>query len=145
MNLFRYFGTDEKGIQGAKDFERVTALMFAQAGDVVLSDFIPYMAFLTKMQGKPKLYRKTREIVLEMMRNMANFDERKKLHTEGGSTGKPEDFVDVLLNSTLADGVTPLPDDICLLLLMVRISAESQILPDWFPLSPHFSSWYFWR
>jgi cytochrome P450 len=119
----RYFGTDEKGMQGAKEFERVTALMFSQAGDVVLSDFIPYMAFLTKLQGKPKLYRKTRDIVLEMMRKMVNFDERKKLHDEGGSTGKPEDFVDVLLSSTLADGETRLPDDICLLLLMDMLVA----------------------
>ncbi|KAG0563434.1 hypothetical protein KC19_8G031100 [Ceratodon purpureus] len=119
----RYFGTDEKGIRGAKEFERVTALMFAQAGDVVLSDFIPYMWFLTKLQGKPQLYRKTREIVLEMMSNMVNFPERKKLHDEGGSTGRPEDFVDVLLSSTLADGETPLPDDICLLLLMDMLVA----------------------
>ena len=100
----------------------MTALMFAQAGDVVLSDFIPYMIYLTKLQGKPQLYRKTREIVLEMMRKMVNFDERKKLHDEGVSTGEPEDFVDVLLSSTLADGQTRLPDDICLMLLMVRIS-----------------------
>jgi hypothetical protein len=104
----------------------VTALMFAQAGDVVLSDFIPYMAFLTKLQGKPQLYRKTREIVLEMMSKMVRFDERKKLHKEGGNTGKPEDFVDVLLSSTLADGETPLPDEICLLLLMVRSPCKSK-------------------
>lgn len=113
-------------MEGAREFERVTAMMFAQAGDVVLSDFIPYMAFLTKLQGKPKLYRKTREIVLEMMRSVTNFDDRKKIHKEGRSTGKPEDFVDVLLNSTLADGETPLPDDICLLLVMVRIFLPNQ-------------------
>lgn len=114
----RYFGTDEKGMKDAMDFNNVTALMFSQAGDVVISDFLPYLGFLTRLQGKPLLYRKTREIVLEMMRRMTNFDERKKLHAEGRSTGEPEDFVDVLLSSTLSDGTTPLPDDICLMLLM---------------------------
>lgn len=111
-------------MKDAMDFNNVTALMFSQAGDVVISDFLPYLGFLTRLQGKPLLYRKTREIVLEMMRRMTNFDERKKLHAEGRSTGEPEDFVDVLLSSTLSDGTTPLPDDICLMLLMVRFFAQ---------------------
>lgn len=119
----RYFGTDEKGMADALEFNNLTALIFAQAGDVVVSDFIPWFQPLTKLQRKGDLYRKTGVIATEIMRKMTKFDERKKLHAEGRSTGKPEDFVDVLLSSTLADGVTPMDDQIILLTLMDMLVA----------------------
>lgn len=120
----------------ALEFNNVTAAMFALAGEVVLSDYIPWFAPLTKLQGKPARYRDSGVVSTEIMRKMTKFDERKKLHAAGRSTGKSEDFVDVLLSSTLADGVTPLDDQVILLTLMVRTSLPSQIFPDLFSLIP---------
>jgi len=118
----------------ALEFNNLSAMMFAQAGDVVISDYIPWFQPLTKLQGKGELYRKTGVLTMEVMRKMTKFDERKKLYAEGRSTGKPEDFVDVLLASTLADGVTPIDDELILMTLQVKTSLPSQILPKCFSL-----------
>lgn len=119
----RYFGTDEKGMADALEFNNMTALMFAQGGEVVISDFIPWFAPLTKLQGKPQLYKKTGVLTMEIMRKMTKFDERRRLYNEGKTTGKQEDFVDVLLRSTLADGNQPMDDEIILLTLMDMLVA----------------------
>lgn len=108
----------------ALEFNNMTALMFAQGGEVVISDFIPWFAPLTKLQGKPQLYKKTGVLTMEIMRKMTKFDERRRLYNEGKTTGKQEDFVDVLLRSTLADGNQPMDDEIILLTLMVRNRQE---------------------
>ena len=117
--MCRYFSTDEKGLADSLEFNKATARVFAQAGAVVIGDYIPYLSFIADWQGYPKQFRETNRVVLDIMRKMTNFEERKKLHEEGKVTGQPNDFIDVLLSSTTPDGNGPLPDDIVLLVLMV--------------------------
>lgn len=117
--MCRYFSTDEKGLADSLEFNKATARVFAQAGAVVIGDYIPYLNFIADWQGYPKQFRETNRVVLDIMRKMTNFEERKKLHEEGKVTGQPNDFIDVLLSSTTPDGNGPLPDDIVLLVLMV--------------------------
>lgn len=98
----------------------MTATLFKQGGAVVISDYIPYLSFISKWQGLEKAFWETKEQVLDIVRKMSTLDSRRKLREEGQySDNTPHDFVDVMLSMTSETGKGGLSDETILLVIMV--------------------------
>jgi hypothetical protein len=50
-NVYRYFGDGAESKKEKEDFELMIARTFDLIGAFIVSDFVPYLAFVTKLQG----------------------------------------------------------------------------------------------
>ena len=119
-DVCRCFEKDEASQQESREFNHVTSTVFEKAGTLVISDYIPYLKFISRWQGHEKAFSDTRKLVLDTMRKMTKLDSRRKCREEGQSFDKtPRDFVDVMLSVPSETGEGGLSDESILLVIMV--------------------------
>jgi hypothetical protein len=105
MTKFRYFGsTGVENEQRKKDFEELMRRAFAGLGAFIISDFVPYLSFIPKLQGWVSETQAVRALVVKVMSGIMRLDKHmeRALETSKDSEYVP-DFIDVLLKARLAD------------------------------------------
>lgn len=116
----RCFEKDEASQQESREYNHVTSTVFEKAGTLVISDYIPYLRFISKWQGHEKAFLDTRKMVLHTMRKMTKLDSRRKCLEEGRILDNtPRDFVDVMLSMPSETGEGGLSDESILFVIMV--------------------------
>lgn len=131
---FRYFGSTGVAYeQRLSDFEELMRRLFAAFGNIMISDFIPYMSFIPKLQGWVSEIRAIRAFSVKLMGDIMQVDKHRERaqKTDTDSQYVP-DFVDVLLKAPL-DGELLQDRDIIslinvrtLLHLILRKKAQSE-------------------
>ena len=91
----------------------------------VISDFIPNLTFLTKLQGYNKIFKGIHDEAIRIGGKMMEVKKHREQAKERKSLGNQDeyvpDFVDMLSEEPL-DGGKPLPDDQVTLVLLVRVT-----------------------
>ena len=89
----------------------------------VISDFVPSLSFLTKLQGIESLFKDQIEHALRVVSKMTELENHRERAKERALRGVDEDyipdFVDIILAAPLDDG-KPVPDRLLKLMLLVR-------------------------
>jgi len=98
----------------------------------VISDFIPSLTFLTKLQGYNRIFKGIRDSairiggkMLEVEKHRERAKERELQSNTNGAEYVP-DFVDMLSKEPL-DGGKPLPDNELILVLLVRQTLNTHL------------------
>ena len=104
----------------------------AAASSLIISDYMPYLWFIPKLQGLPSKFQKVCDSKEQVARKIVDIEghrERAKLR-EFNPNNEAEyvpDFVDILLAAQFEDG-KPLPDLVVTMLVLVSImSLETSI------------------
>lgn len=76
-------------------------------GIFLISDFIPYLRFVTKLQGRDKWMREAKKVAFGICTNMMQLEERRNLREARGDEFKDQDFLDMLMSDkdTLSDEI----------------------------------------
>jgi hypothetical protein len=95
---------------------------FANAGTFIISDYVPYLSFITKLQGWQKTFEETRDLKDRVGKKICDIEGHKERAKERGNNNKDyvPDFVDVLLTSSFDDGQPP-SDNLVFILLSVSM------------------------
>lgn len=105
------------------------ARTFDLSGAFIISDFVPYLAFLTKWQGWQKKMEDLRDCTYDIADRMLEIKKHRERAKEQTTSGEHNDhvpnFLDVLLQTPLEDGQV-LPDKNLTMVLMVRTLISSQ-------------------
>ena len=124
--LHRYFGNGVEYEGKKKDFEAATNRIFFGFGAFIISDYVPWLSFVTKLQGWHSEFEDIRQRLYSFLREMCEFEkhrEQAKVRLEKNDEDYVPDFVDLLSQQ---DGKT-IPDDEILENLMVRIWPNSSL------------------
>ena len=80
---------------------------FEVFGVFLISDFIPYLRFVTKLQGWDKWMWEVKKVAFGICTNMMQLEERRNLREARGDELKDQDFLDMLMSDkdTLSDEV----------------------------------------
>jgi cytochrome P450 len=102
----RYFGTGVTDQQEKKDFEEVNDHVLGAISTVYISDFIPYLAFVEKLQGHIRKLQKIRTFLRRVVGKIFEVEKHRQRTLERGQedANYVPDFVDVLLKTPLDDG-----------------------------------------
>ena len=74
-------------------------------GGFTISEFVLYLAFVTKLQGFQKKLEEHREFIFAIAGRMLEIEKHRQMAKERrGDEGYVADFVDVLLQTRLKDG-----------------------------------------
>lgn len=126
MHFFnRYFGNDEGNLeqeQERKEFEKFYEHIFWALGTFIIDDYIPYLSFITTLQGWIPRLKEIRQFSDDIGAKLADLDKHRQ-RAQDRKIGEDyvPDFVDVLLTAKMEDG-KPLPDMNIKMILMVSIS-----------------------
>ncbi|KAG0599533.1 hypothetical protein M758_12G159400 [Ceratodon purpureus] len=124
----RYFGKGGASQEEKADFERLIAAMTRVDFAAVISDFIPNLTFLTKLQGYNKIFKGIRDDAIRIGGKMLEVEKHRERAKERGSNDQDEyvpDFVDMLSEEPL-DGGKPLPDEQLTLVLLELFNAGTE-------------------
>lgn len=120
----RYFGNETDNQQEKEELQTLVTRIFALLGAFIISDYVPWLSFITKLQGWHSKFEDLRDFkdkvttkLFEVEKHRQRAEERKKGHIDEDYV---PDFVDVLLEAPLENG-NPLPTSDLILVLMVRI------------------------
>lgn len=103
----RYFGTDVTDQQEKKDFEQVNDHVLGAISTVYISDFIPYLAVVEKLQGHITKLQEIRAFLRRVLGKIFEVEKHRQRSLERGQDDDANhvpDFVDVLLKTRLDDG-----------------------------------------
>lgn len=67
-------------------------------GVFLISDFIPYLRFVTKLQGWDKWMLEAKKVAFGICTNMMQLEERRNLREARGDKFKDRDFLDMLMS-----------------------------------------------
>lgn len=119
----RYFGKGGASQEEKEDFEGLIFQMTRVGFSAVISDFIPNLTFLTKLQGYNRIFKGIRDNAIRIGGKMLEVEKHRERAKERELSNTHEeympDFVDVLSKEPLDDG-KPLPDNELTLILLVR-------------------------
>lgn len=121
--MIRYFGKGGASQEEKADFERLIAAMTRVDFAAVISDFIPYLSPLTRLQGYNRIFKGIRDDAVRIGGKMLEVEKHRERAKQRGSNDHSQyvpDFVDMLSEEPL-DGGKPLPDEQLTLVLLVRI------------------------
>ena len=95
---------------------------FVTAGTFIISDYVPYLSFITKLQGWQKTLEETRDLRDRVSMKICDIEGHKERAKERGNNDKDyvPDFVDVLLAASFDDG-QPLSDNLVTILVTVSM------------------------
>lgn len=133
----RYYGTGAEIPEKKEEFQGMVKSRTRAAGTFVISDFIPSLTFIAKLQGLPKRFRESHESAKAQMESVLDVEEHRKNAIARASVDiKSEyspDFVDVLLKAPLDDGQPLADSDIKFLLtdLMIAGTETTGITVEW--------------
>ena len=91
--------------------------------DPVISDYIPSMSFLEKLQGKERLLIEQCDDAIRVVNKMMELEKHRERAKEGGHGDGSEDYVPDVVDMMTAeplDGGKPLPERTMALFLLVR-------------------------
>jgi len=120
----RFFG---KGLdinqQEKKEFERVINRIYDEVCTLVISDLVPYLSFIPKLQGLPSMFENLRDEIDEILLSKIFEVEKHKQRAEeskgnDSNNNYVPDFIDVLLTKQLDDGEALSDKEISFLLLV---------------------------
>ena len=114
-----------------KDFEAATNRIFIGFGAFIISDYVPWLSFVTKLQGWHSEFEDTRQCLFSFLSEMCELEkhrEQAKVRLEKNDEDYVPDFVDLLSTIPQEDGKT-LPDNEILMNLGVRVWPDSSCLP----------------
>lgn len=117
--ISRYFGKGGEGEEEKQAFEAMVAGMFELSGAFIISDFVPYLGFVTKWQGWQVKMKALRECIYSFGSRMMDIDLHRQRALNPPEENYVPDFVDVLLQTPLEDGGI-LQDKNLIMVLMVR-------------------------
>lgn len=127
MHFFnRYFGNDEGNLeqeQERKEFEKFYEHIFWALGTFIIDDYIPYLSFITTLQGWIPRLKEIRQFSDDIGAKLADLDKHRQ-RAQDRKIGEDyvPDFVDVLLTAKMEDG-KPLPDMNIKMILMDMLIA----------------------
>ena len=121
---FRYFGKGGASPEEKADFERLIAAMTKVDFAAIISDFIPNLTFLTKLQGYNRIFKGIRDDAVRIGGKMLEVEKHRERAKErqGSNVDQDQyvpDFVDMLSEEPLDDG-KPLPNEQLTLVVLVR-------------------------
>ena len=111
----------KKGLEAA-----VNGIMIG-FGAFIISDYAPWLSFVTKLQGWHSEFEDIRQFMISFLSEMCEFEknrEQAKVRLEKNDEDFVPDFVELLCTIPQEDGKT-LPDNEILQTLMVRIWPDS--------------------
>ena len=121
--MHRYFGDGVEYEEKQKDLVAAANRLFTGYAAFVISDYVPWLSFVTKLQGWQTEFEDIRQFEFSFLSEMCEFEkhrEQAKVRLEKNDEDYVPDFVDLLSTVPQEDGKT-LPDNEILLNLMVRI------------------------
>ncbi|XP_024380069.1 cytochrome P450 703A2 isoform X2 [Physcomitrium patens] len=127
----RYFGNGEESPEEKEEkqgFEKFYKRIFEAVGTFIIDDYVPYLSFITKLQGWiPRLW-DIRHFSDSISVKIADLDKHRQraLDRNRGEEYVP-DFVDVLLTTKMENG-EPLPDKNIKMVLMNMLIAGTDTM-----------------
>ena len=121
--MHRYFGNGVECEENKKDLEEMVNRVFTGFAAFVISDYVPWLSFITKLQGWHSEFEDIRQCMFSFLNEMCEFEkhrEQAKVRLKQNEEDYVPDFVDLLLTIPQEDGKT-LPDNEILMILGVRI------------------------
>jgi len=120
----RFFESDLENTKEKEEFDLMVDVTFANAGTFIISDYVPYLSFITKLQGWQKTFEETRDLKDRVGKKICDIEGHKERAKERGNNNKDyvPDFVDVLLTSSFDDGQPP-SDNLVFILLNEALTA----------------------
>lgn len=123
-----YFGSGDACQEEKKEMEQLFETIVSVSLSAAVSDLIPSLGFLNKLQGKTKVYMNLRDDVLKVVAKMTELENHRERAKQRGDDDQEHyipDFVDVISSKPLEDG-KPLPDTVITLMIMVRLQTTSR-------------------
>ena len=127
--MHRYFGVGVEHEEKKKVLEGAVTHLFTGFAAFVISDYVPWLGFVTKLQGLHSEFEDIRNCEFSVLKEMFEFKkhrEQAKVRLEKNVEDYVPDFVDLLSTIPQEDG-TPLPDNDILMTAMVRIWPDSSL------------------
>jgi len=120
----RYFGNSGESKKKQEDFGSLIGRSFQIISTLIISDFVPSLSFITKLQGWPKKLEALQEWTYAMAAGMSDIEKHRQRAELGNGALTDEnyvpDFLDRLLQTPLDDGKI-LPDkNLILVMFFVR-------------------------
>ena len=104
--------------------------LFEIFGAVVISDFVPYLSFVTKLQGHVAKFAKIVDFSEKLTEKIFDFDSHRQRYKERkNDPSYVPDLEDVLLETPLDDG-RHLPDKDLLKILQVHYTTTLVLMPE---------------
>lgn len=120
-----FFTEEKEGKLGeAQRYQDMVGAHFTSFGRVVLSDYIPYLSFITKWRGTAKEMMGIAQNIYDTLDDMIELDARRKARAEQAeqeADHRPRDFVDVLMSTPSHDGSGPLDDFTIRVVVLVNL------------------------
>ncbi len=125
--LIRYFGVDESKHNEIHCFKEVTTEVPHWLGILIISDYIPSLRWLVRLQGieaslhalRHKKSQFIQKLIAEHKNLTIEVDQVKDSGNENVAK-TPKDFVDILLSAPQEDGTGNLSDETIETLILVR-------------------------
>lgn len=109
----------------SQDVEKMISSLFELFGAVVISDFVPYLSFVTRLQGHAAKFAKVRDFSVKLTEKIFDLDNHRQLYKERrNDPNYVPDLEDVILETPLDDGMF-LPDKDILMILQVHFRFEN--------------------
>jgi len=127
--LHRYFGNGVEYEEKKKEFEAATNRLFTGFAAFIISDYVPWLSFVTKLQGWHSEFEDIRQCEFSFLSEMCELEkhrEQAKVRLENNDEDYVPDFVDLLSTIPREDGKT-LPDNEILGILLVSIWPDSSL------------------
>lgn len=121
----RYFGDGAKDQHEREDLQLLLTNIFVAFSSFVISDYIPSLSFISKLQGVHTKFEKLIKLTMALAKRIFEVEKhreqaKRRLLQHNTDEDYVPDFVDVLLAAPLEDG-QPLPDHDTTTVLVVRI------------------------
>ncbi|XP_073393579.1 cytochrome P450 76C1 isoform X2 [Physcomitrium patens] len=101
----------------------MTSSVFELLGSVVISDFVPYLSFITKLQGHASKFSKIRDVSDKLTADFFDLDSHRNNYKKmKNDPSYVPDFEDVLMETPFENG-TNLPDQDLLKLLQTEMDS----------------------
>jgi cytochrome P450 len=123
----RFYGVSgDDGEKQGQDLQNMTSSVFELLGSVVISDFVPYLSFITKLQGHASKFSKIRDVSDKLTANFFDLDSHRNNYKKmKNDPSYVPDFEDVLMETPFDNG-TNLPDQDLLKLLQEMLNAGTE-------------------
>ncbi|KAG0606757.1 hypothetical protein M758_9G164800 [Ceratodon purpureus] len=117
----RFYGNGDN-----QDIGNMISSLFKLFGAVVISDFVPYLSFVTRLQGHATKFAEVRDFSVKLTEKIFDLDNHRKLYKQRrNDPNYVPDLEDVILETPLDDG-TVLPDKDILMILQEMINAGTE-------------------
>ncbi|KAJ7527342.1 hypothetical protein O6H91_16G049500 [Diphasiastrum complanatum] len=122
----RYFvRNDEGSVQQGQRLDHLMSLIFEQAATFIISDFVPYLLFATKLSGYEKKLRKTRQDSFDVCAAMIGLEKHRQRKGCESRDYVP-DFVDLLMSMPSEDRSDGLSDETITFVMLDMLIAGSE-------------------